>query len=192
MKRLATVFVVLSIVGVASGRPAAGQSFSVDPSPEHQVLFDNVGTWDAELVLTIPGSDQQPPPMKGVEVVKPFGKLWVITDLEYDFMGAPTQGHGVMGYDPTTKEFTGTWHESASPYLATMTGQFDPQTKKLTMRMEGRGLNGEKQEYKIVMWKTDETHRTFELHMKSPGSNDFVPGLRINYTRRPEGDGKCP
>ncbi len=176
--------VVTFLVVIVSARFCIAQEYPVAPRDEHKRLQANVGVWEADISIWAQGPDAEPMKSKGVEEVKMFGQLWNITDFEFEFMGAPTHGHGTMGYDPSKKKYVGTWCESGSPYPATMEGDYDEKTKKFTFLMRGKDMAGSEQDMKIVTWHTDEKHRTFEMYVKMPGSEDFVRTLEISYTKK--------
>ena len=160
------------------------QEYPVAPRDEHKRLQANVGDWDADISIWMQDPDAEPMKSKGVETVKMFGQLWNVTDFEYEYMGAPAQGHGLMGFDPSKKKYVGTWHESGSPYPSTMEGEYNEETKKFTFLMKGRDASGNEQDMKMITWHTDKNHRTFQMYIKMPGSEDFVRTLEIKYTKK--------
>jgi hypothetical protein len=78
--------------------PAAG--------PEHAVFEKDVGTWDAEIVIRMPGAPPQE--SKGVAVNRLVAdRMWLVSDFKNETTGF--EGHGVFGYDPHKKKYVGTW-----------------------------------------------------------------------------------
>ena len=160
------------------------QDYPVPPTEEHKRLEANIGVWDADISIFAGGPDAEPMKSKGVEEVKSFGKLWIITHFKYDFMGAPAAGQGTIGYDPDQKQYVGNWHESGSPYRSDMRGVFDSKTGKIVFQMKSKTPQGEEQDNQVMMWNIDDQHRVFELHTKSPDSDEYIKSVQIKYTRK--------
>ena len=88
------------------------------PGPEHQVLKEDEGEWDALVqIFTAPGA----PPMesKGVETNRiGCGGLCLITDFKSEMMGQAFEGHGTTAWNPDKKKYVGSWSDSMSLGLA--------------------------------------------------------------------------
>lgn len=156
------------------------QDYPMKPNEEHSRLMTNVGVWDAEISMMTPDGKTA---STGVENVKKLGELWTVSDFEYEFMGAPVQGHGTMGYDPQTKKYIGTWVESGSPFISTLEGEYDDEKKAIVYKMMGKDPAGNDAEYRIITATQDATHRSFELHAKI-GEDEYMKVLEINYAKR--------
>ncbi len=151
-----------------------------EPSAEHKVLKYDAGVWDAAITLFIPG--QEPMESKGIETNKMLGEFWVVSDFEYEAMGAKFTGHGSFGFDPQSKKYVGSWHGSESPYVSHLIGDYDTETKTFTYKMTGKDPAGNPSNGKIVDTHTDANHRHFEMHMEMGG--EMVKWMEIEYTRR--------
>src|SRR5262245_43634678 len=79
------------------------------PGPEHELLKQSLGTWNASVESWMaPGAP--PSVSKGTETnVLTGGGMWLVTDFKSEFMSMPFTGHGVMGYDPGKKKYVSTW-----------------------------------------------------------------------------------
>ena len=151
------------------------------PTPEHAILKKDVGTWDIDISMSFGGQEVK---SKGRETVKMLGPFWSISNMTYEFMGSPAHGHAVIGYDAEKKKFIGHWHESASPHITAMEGTYDAKTKKLTMLMKGKGLDGKHQSYKSVVTYLTKDTKTFEFFTLQPGSKtEYVKNMEMKYTR---------
>src|SRR5580692_10622765 len=93
--------------GVASPPMSDAPSFTPPaPGPEHRVFEKDVGTWDADVEVRMPGAPLQT--SRGVAVNRLVcGGLWLVGDFRNETSGF--EGHGVYGYDPQTKKYVGTW-----------------------------------------------------------------------------------
>jgi hypothetical protein len=152
------------------------------PGPEHEVLKQDVGTWDATVEMMEPG--KPPAVSKGVETVSLIeGGLWTITDFKSTMMGAPFHGHGTNGFDPVKKKYVSTWVDSMSAGIYLGEATYDPKTKTLKGRMEGPDPTGNPMKMnQTVEWK-DPDSRVFTMFMPGPDGKD-VPTMRISYKRR--------
>ncbi len=166
--------------------PLAAQEYApVQPTEHHEVLKYDLGTWDADVTIWPAGPDSDPLQGKATETNKMFGEFWVESHFEYEIMNQKMTGHGSFGYDPTKKKFVGLWLESASPYMSTMEGTFDEETRTMTMYMEGKDPTGAETKGKIVSVQRDDNHKTFTMYMLSPGTEDeYTKFMQIKYKRR--------
>ena len=103
-------------VGVPAGSASAQDMPAMPkPGPEHQLLKEDEGTWDAKVEV-FPGPGAAPMVSKGVEVnTIGCGGLCLITDFKGEMMpGQPFHGHGTATYDPQKKKYVGSWTDSMS------------------------------------------------------------------------------
>ena len=153
------------------------------PTKEHEILKKDLGTWEAEVQIWMSPTGE-PMKSKGVETVKMMGEFWTISHLDYEFMGQKVQGHGLMGYDPKMKKYTGTWHDSLTPWPARMTGTYDAEKKTMTYMMRGKGMTGVDETSKIVISYPDDKTKTFELFSAIPGSDKMMKTVRMEYKKK--------
>ncbi len=183
---LTTVLSVLIFAAVAWGQDKEtpeNMGFPMKPNKEHALLKKDVGVWDADITMFM-DPNAEPTKSKGVETDKMLGDFWLMTHFEYDFMGQQVTGHGLIGYDPSKKKYVGTWHESASPYMATMEGTYDEKTNKMTYMMKAKNPAGVEESYKIVMTHVDDGNRLFEMFAPTPGSDKMTRMMEIKYKKR--------
>jgi hypothetical protein len=174
------VLLVAAIVAVDVQRAAA----QIQPTAEHELLKELVGTWHAHVKLYhTPG--EEPEVTECTETVEMLpGGMWVTSRFEGKIMGLPFTGIGTSGYDPTEKKYIGTWVDSMSPYMQTIKGDYDPETKTMTSISESRNpMNGAKITYKEIGREIDDDTRTFEMHMPND-KGEYVKMMEIEYTRK--------
>ncbi len=153
------------------------------PGPEHALLKQSEGTWEAAIEAMWP-LNAAPSVSKGVETSSvSMGGMWLVTDYKGDFMGQPFQGHGVMGYDPVKKKYVATWVDSTSPGLNVSESTYDPVKKTMTGWMEGTDMQGKPSKMKAVTEFKDENTRVFTMYTTGADGKE-VPAMRINYKRR--------
>ena len=156
------------------------------PLPEHKVLAEDEGTWDATIKTYAGGPDAEPAVSKGSEVNEVLpGGLWVLSKFEGDFGGMKFLGRGQFGYDPAKKKYVGTWIDSMSTNLSVLEGEYDAKTKTMTFVGEGYdpGQNA-KFTQKMVTTTKDDGSRAFTLYMKFEGQPAEVKFMEITYTKR--------
>jgi hypothetical protein len=152
------------------------------PAPEHAVLKQEAGSWDATVEsFMAPG---QPPVLsKGTETGTMLGDFWLVSDFKTDMMGQPFTGHGTLGYDPAKKKYVSTWIDSMTPTLALGESVYDAATRTFTGWLDGLDYAGKPTKLKTVTTFKDPSTRVFTMSLKGPDGKD-VTALRITYTRR--------
>jgi Protein of unknown function (DUF1579) len=158
------------------------------PTPEHERLALDVGTWDATIKSWMQGPGSEPSVSKGVEIAKLMpGGLWVLSEFHGKFGEAAFHGQGQTGYDPVKKKYIGTWVDSMSPSIMMMEGDFDPQTNTLTMYSKGVDPAGKPYDAKMVDVHKGKDTRIFSMSMKSDETRgEYVKMMEISYVKRPD------
>jgi Protein of unknown function (DUF1579) len=154
---------------------------------EHERLTHDVGTWDATIRCYMQGPDAEPSISRGIEVVKLMpGGLWAIADFEGQFGDAPFHGYCQTGYDPLKKKFVGTWIDSMSPSFMLSEGDYDSNTKTLTVYSKGTdSRSGKPYEAKMTTVHKAKNSRVFTFFRKSGETKgEFVKMMEISYARR--------
>lgn len=165
-------FLVASLVlGLCSLVCPSVEAQFASPSPEHEVLKKDVGTWKAKMTMW-EGEGEPAMEAEGVETNRMMGDFWIVSTFKMDFGGMPFEGHGTNGYDPKTEKFVGSWVDSTSPYAMHMTGTYDEKTSTFTFKSEGLGPDGQPTKGKSVIVYKDDDHRTFTMY-------DIVDGKEV-------------
>ena len=152
------------------------------PGPEHAILAEMEGTWDA--VMHMPGAPKDAPASKGTHVYKmECGGLWLTSKFEGDFGGMKFEGRGIDGYDPAKKKYTGVWVDSMSSTPLLLEGTRDEKTKVLTMTGDHPGPDGKLAKVKTKSSFKDKDHHTFTMYMVGEGGKDEEM-MTIEYTRK--------
>ena len=148
------------------------------PAPEMEQLSAFCGTWDAEVEMMGQSST-------GVETCRVgIGGYWLVTDFEGTFMGAPFLGHGLTGFDPGAKTFTGIWVDSTgSPMAHLEDGRFSDDGKTYTALAGGLDFQGNPARFRHTTRFLDENARSFEVQqVQEEGGEPVV--MRISYKRK--------
>jgi len=178
---LATVSLILAAGWAAAQAPAMPMP---KPGPEHAILKQDVGTWDATVEMFMaPGA----PPMvsKGVETNNMgCGGLCLITDFKGEMApGQAFYGHGVTTWDPAKKKYVGSWTDSMSAGLGIGESTYDAARKTVTGWMEGPDMTGKVVKSKSLVEYKDADTRVFSMYQAGPDGKEML-GMKISYKRR--------
>lgn len=128
---LPLVFVCLAAVVNAQGFPTP------KPSENHKVLSADEGTWDCKVKMFLQGPSGPPTEFEGTEVNRVIcGGLYVETDFTCKMGDQLFEGHGLMGYNPREKAYTGTWVDNFTAAPSQLSGKYDKDSKTLTITSE--------------------------------------------------------
>jgi hypothetical protein len=153
------------------------------PGPEHAVLKEDVGTWDASIEMLMPGAPAGAP-STGVEVnTLSCGGLCLATDFKGQIMGGPFEGHGVATWDATRKKYVGTWSDSMTAGLATTESTWDGAKKTMEGTMLTPDGAGGTVKLRSTVVYTPDGKRVFTMYMPGPDGQE-APSMRITYTRQ--------
>jgi Protein of unknown function (DUF1579) len=152
------------------------------PGPEHELLKQDVGEWDATVEMFEPG--KPPAVSKGSEKTTLVGGFWAVSDFKSELMGQPFEGRGTVGYDTNKKKYVSTWVDSMSTGFTTGEATYDPKTKTMTGVMEGfdpaQGKTVKMRD--TTEWKDADT-KVFTMYMTGPDGKE-APTMKITYKRR--------
>jgi hypothetical protein len=152
------------------------------PGPEHELLKQDVGTWDATVELFVePG--KPPAVSKGVETTTLVGGFWAVSDFKSQLMGQPFEGRATIGFDTAKKKYVSTWIDSMSTGFMQGESTYDPKTKTMTGWVEGPDLSGKTMKMReTTEWKDADT-KVFTMYATGPDGKE-APSMKITYKRR--------
>lgn len=113
-----------------------------DPSPEHELLKRFVGHWESSSECD-GGPGDEPMVNRGTLHGRMLGERWVVNEIEVDAGGMQIVGLQTIGYDPRRKKYVGTWSDSMQNQLWVYEGDYDPETRTLSLDAEGPNLMGD-------------------------------------------------
>jgi hypothetical protein len=165
------------LIAFSSARIIA-QVPDIKPGPEHAVLKDFTGDWEA--TVNSQGSES-----KGATAAKMgVGGLWLIEDFKGDFAGTTFEGHGVTSYDPAKKKYIMVWVDSMSASPMILEGTYDKAAK--TMTMAGTMAMPDGTSMKVKQTTVTKDADTRVMTMKAgEGGNEMVM-LEVTYKRKPK------
>src|SRR5688572_16922408 len=107
-----------------------------EAGPEHKMLARMVGTWDCTVKMYEPDATGKPVESTSkaeAKCVSELGGRWIRQDFKGEFGGQQFSGIGYNGYDKNKSQYFGTWADTMSTSMMTMTGTYDEAKKTLTM-----------------------------------------------------------
>jgi hypothetical protein len=154
---------------------ASGQG--TKPGPEHEMLKEMEGTWEATMKV----GDME---SKGTMTYKmDLGGLWLLSDYEGSFGDMKFKGHGIDGYDPMKKKYVTLWVDSMMPRPIIAEGTYDKDTKTMTMTTKGPGEDGKIVDQKMVTTMKDKDTMTFTMSIVGKDGKD-TEMFTIHYKRK--------
>jgi hypothetical protein len=179
ISRIVVAAIVVFVAGTAAAQPPMPTA-----GPEQAIFKMDEGVWDATIELT-PGPGAPPMTSTGVETnTLGCGGLCLITDFKGDLMpGMAFHGHGITAWDSTAKNYVGTWTDSMSGGLASMTGTYDAAAKTMTTTMEGRDASGAMVKSRSVSEYAAPDKRVMTMYATGPDGKEMQT-MRVTYTRR--------
>ena len=179
LRRIALV-AVLILGGVLSGFAQE----SAEPKPiELEVLKAAIGVWDAEIEVWPQGLDSPSINFNGVEDIEAYGEHWISSDFDSEFMGETIRVHSIVGYDLDKEKMVGTVIDHG-PYAATMTGDYDAESKTVTWMTEAKHPNGTPMVQKTLVTQKDANERILVLMVPSGGNEDYTKFMQVRYVKR--------
>ena len=136
------------------------------PTDAHKIFADDAGTWDATVKMYFRGPTGPATETSGVEVNELVsGGMYSRTTFKYKMRGKEFEGHGLMGYDPRSKEYTGTWVDNFTSIPSQMKGKYDAEKKTLTLFNTVVDGSGNEMKTKQVTKFVDDKTKTLEILM---------------------------
>jgi hypothetical protein len=155
------------------------------PTKFHEAMAHDVGVWDADVSVWM-SPEAEPAKSKAVETNEMLGKFWLMSKFEGEFGGEKFTGASVMGYDPVKKKYIGGWVDSMSPFKMAMEGDYDEDSKTLTMIGEVTDfMTGKPGKHKMVTKYTGKDAKTFTMYREGEGGDDeWQKTMVIEFTRQ--------
>lgn len=154
------------------------------PSPHHQWLKQLVGNWSITGTCTMPdGSTGQ---SDATESARMVGEYFLHAVLKGTVPGAdkPVECILIIGFDPESNTFVGTWIGSPMPNLINYTGTLSEDETTLTLICDAPDLEDQAKTsaYRDVIVITSENTREFhsEIQLEDGSWNRFMSSY---YTR---------
>lgn len=146
---------------------------------ELAIFQQDVGTWDVDIELRLPGQPAQR--SRGVCVKRLIsGGVWLISDLRNETSGF--EGHGVYGYDPAKKKYVGTWVDDARRFLVAGEGTWDEAAQTMSFESVAE-LPGRTLRWRDVTEYVDADTQVFHNFVRMADGNELEM-TTATYRRR--------
>lgn len=176
-----TAFAV-AMVFIFSLSTTAQETTASKPA-ELAALKASVGVWDAEFEVWSQGPDAPSMKFKGVETNTAFGKYWIASDLDTEFMGQTMKVHSIIGYDLDKKKMVGTVVDSG-PYSASMTGTYRADTRTFHWQTNAKDPEGKPMIQKTTITHESDDKRVLVLSVPNEQGNGFTKLMQIVFEKR--------
>lgn len=161
----------------ATAQPIAGATNGADMSASLAALHADCGTWDADFKMEMPGMPAMT--AKCREVIAPIcGGKWTWSDFRGDIMGAPFEGHALVGFDSKADRIVSFWFDSMSGACMRTDGKRHP--KMHAMNGTSYDEQGQRIPVTSTTTVTDKDTRTMRM-LFGDGAGQRV--LTIAYRR---------
>jgi hypothetical protein len=150
---------------------------------ELDVLKAWIGVWDAEIEVWPAGPDSPSTKFKGVETNRPYGEHWIASDFDSEFMGQTMKVHSIVGYDLNEEKLVGTVIDHG-PYAASMTGDYDVNSKTVRWMTEAKDMTGKPMVQKTLITQKDANERVLVLMVPGKKKDDFTKFMHIRFVKR--------
>lgn len=176
--------VVVAAAALVSAPAVAQMPPMPAPGPEQAIFRMDEGVWDAAIELNR-GPDAPPTHASGIETnIVGCGGLCLITDFKGELMpGMTLHGHGITAWDSVARKYVGTWTDSMSDGLATMSGTYDVASRTMRTTMEGRDTSGATVRSRAVSEHPSTDSRVMTM-FTTGASGEEVQIMRVTYARR--------
>ncbi|QDU36854.1 hypothetical protein Mal4_11540 [Maioricimonas rarisocia] len=171
--------------------PAFAQDFpNPQPGDAHEILARDAGTWDCTLRMYLQGPDGEPTEYKGTEVNRLVsGDLYLRTRFTAKMGDRKFEGHGLMGYDPRSEKYTGTWVDNFSVIPSRFSGTYDAESKTLTIynTVVHDESGAEFKQKQVTVWE-DDSHKEFTIYLvvESDGKTQDVKLMEMTAVKKPK------
>ncbi|MEW4528046.1 DUF1579 family protein [Maioricimonas sp. JC845] len=170
--------------------PAFAQEFpNPQPGEAHKVLMRDAGVWDCTLKMYLQGPDGPPVEYVGTEVNRRVsGGLGLQTKFTAKMGDRDFEGYSLMGYDPRSETYSGTWIDNFNGGPSQVSGTYDDESKTMTAynTVVDAATGTEIRQKQVTVWQ-DRSHKTFELYIvvEADGESRDVKLMEMTAVRRP-------
>lgn len=175
LRRFLAVLLLLGVVGAAARLTA--QSPEIKPGPEHEMLMQCAGAWDALVKCPLGES-------KGTLMAEPgLNRIWLLEHFRGEVGGTKFEGHGATTYDPAKKKYVNVWIDSMSTSPMVSEGTYDKDSKTMTMHGTMNTPDGKSMKCTLTTIEKDANTKLFTITCPGPDGKT-AEMMQITYKRR--------
>ena len=120
---------------------------------------------------------------KGVETNLPYGDYWIASNFDSEYMGQTVKVHSIVGYDLDQERMVGTIIDHG-PYAASMTGDYDKESKTVHWTTQAKAPNGKPMVQKTLITQESADERLLVLSVPGKQKDDFTKFMQIRFVKR--------
>ena len=150
---------------------------------ELEVLKASIGVWNAEIEVWPEGPDASSIKFTGVETIRPYGEYWIASDFDSEYMGQTIKVHSIVGYDLDQNKMVGTVIDHG-PYAASMTGDYDKDSKTVLWRTKAKLPSGKPIVQKTSITQKNADERVLVLSVPGKENDEFTKFMQIRFVKR--------
>ena len=166
----------------------AQESPPLKPAEAKKVLANFAGTWDASVKSYFRGPDGPVTESTGVETTEAVcGGAALRTTFKFKLKSVGFEGHGLIGFDALSKEFTGTHVSNFVPTPYQSRGRYDAEQKTLTMLNIIVDQSGKEQRQKEIITLVDDATKSIVFYdlVEKNGEKQEVKLMEMTLKKRP-------
>ncbi|RYY40916.1 MAG: DUF1579 domain-containing protein [Chitinophagaceae bacterium] len=167
-----------------SATQAQNWQMYMTPGPEHRLLKEANGNWEAEVTMWMaPGAPAQTSTMS-TENKMLLGDRYQQSASKGQMMGMPFEGISTVGFDNHKKKYISTWIDNMGTGMMMMEGAYDSTTK--TINFAGKMIDpatGEECEERETYTVIDKDHHLLQMYAKDEAGKEFKV-MQIHYRRK--------
>ena len=118
-----------------------------------------------------------------METKLPYGEYLIASDFDSEYMGQTMKVHSVVGCDLDQKRMVGTIIDHG-PYAASMTGDYDKESKTVRWKTEAKDPNGNRMVQNTLITQKSADERVLVLLTPGKQTGDFTEFMKIRFVRR--------
>lgn len=185
MKKLvccaALLVCALSVVALSEAQEAP---LGMPLSDQHKLLAKEAGVWDVQMKMWPMGPAGDVMEGKGVETnVLVCNGLWLRSEFRAEFVGVKFEGHGMIGYDPAKKKYSGTWVDNMNASLRTGMGNDNASGARVMWWDAVDPATGQTVKERHVMSHNADGSRTFDMFRMGPDGAE-IRMMTMTMTKR--------
>jgi hypothetical protein len=154
------------------------------PGPEHKMLADASGSFDADVTMWMAPGGPETKSKISCENKMLFNGLYQESKCKGTMMGMPFEGLSTVAFDNHKKKYISTWIDNMGSGMMVMEGTWDAATK--TVNFAGKMMDpatATEMDCRETFAVLDKDHQLLEMYCKGADGKEFKT-MQINYRRK--------
>ncbi len=143
------------------------------PGAEHEHIQKAVGKWDVDSTIYMMPDAPGMPSTAEVEVKSILGGRYILETYKSEFMGMPTEGLLLMGYDNLAEEYVSIWMDTYSTWPSISRGKRNKDGKLVQAGIMRDITTPDGRPYKHVSWEEGDDVMRAEMMDTMPDGTEW-------------------